>query len=154
MKKITYILVGATMLMTGSFVTGCMSSDQKKEAANAQVVNAEDNLNVAKNNAEVVAEKAATADELKTFKLESELKIKQNEVSIAELKLKMNNQGAVKDEVYARKIDSLEFKNTNLNKRMSEYEKTHSNWTQFKHDFNRDLDELGNSLKRIASGNK
>ena len=91
MKTITYVLVGATMLMTGSFMTGCMSSDQKKEAANAQVVNAEDNLNQAKDNAEVVAEKAATADELKTFKLESELKIKQNEVSIAELKLKMNN---------------------------------------------------------------
>jgi predicted transcriptional regulator len=154
MKTITYILVGATMLMTGSLVSGCMSSDQKKEAANSQVANAEDNLNVAKDNAEVVAEKAATTDELKTFKLESELKIKQNEVSIAELKLKMNNHGAVQDEVYARKIDSLEFKNTNLNKRMGDYEKTHSNWTKFKHDFNRDLDELGNSLKRIASGNK
>ena len=154
MKKISYILVGATMLMTGSFVTGCMSSDQKKEAANAQVVNAEDNLNLAKDNAAIVAEKAATADELKTFKLESELKIKRNEVSITELKLKMHNQGGIQDEVYARRIDSLEIKNNNLNKRMSDYEKTHSNWTKFKNDFNRDLDELGNSLKRIASGNK
>lgn len=154
MKKITYMLVGITVLVTGSFITGCMSSDQKKDAANAQVVTAEDKLNLAKENAEAVAEKAATAEELKTFKLESQLKIKQNEVSIAELKLKMNSHGAVQDEVYIRKIDSLEMKNENLNKRMGDYEKTHSNWTKFKHDFNRDLDELGNSLKRIASGNK
>jgi hypothetical protein len=66
----------------------------------------------------------------------------------------MNNHGTVEDEVYARMIDSLEFKNENLNKRIGEYEKKHSNWTKFKHDFNRDLDELGNTLKKIASGNK
>jgi len=150
MKKTTFTLAAASMLLAGSMFTGCMSSEQKKEASDAQVVIAQDHLDKAQQNADVVAEKAATADELKTFKLESDLKIKNNEVSIAELKLKMNKSGSALDEVYAKRIDSLELKNQNLKKRMGDYKITHSNWTKFKRDFNRDLDQLGDKLKEIA----
>jgi len=153
MKKSTYILFVTTMFAAGCLFTGCLSSDQKKAAADAQVIVAQDNLAKKQNNAVVVAEKAATADELKTFRLESDLKIKNNEAKIAELKLKMNKPGVVPDEFYTREIDSLEIKNSNLKKRLGEYEETHSDWTKFKRDFNRDLDEFGNTLKRIASQN-
>ena len=148
MKNLLFTI--AVLFLTGGLFIGCMSSEQKKDVANAQVVNAQNNLIKVQNNANVVAQNAATADELKTFRLESDLKIKNNEAKIAELKLKMNKPGIVPDEVYAQRIDSLEIKNTNLKKRMGDYERTHSDWTKFKHDFNRDLDALGNTLKEIA----
>jgi len=144
----------AILFTSLTLFVGCMSSEQKKEAADAQVVIATDNLNKVQANADVVAAKAATDDQLKTFKLESDLKIKNNEVSIAELKLKMNKPGNALDQVYAKRIDSLEFRNTNLKKRMSDYERTHSDWEKFKRDFNRDLDDLGSKLKSIAKENR
>jgi hypothetical protein len=148
MKNLSFTI--AILFSSTTLLVGCMSSEQKKEAANAQVVIATDNLNKVQANADIVAQKAVSDDELKTFKLESDLKIKNNEVRIAELKLKMNKPGTTLDEVYAKRIDSLEFRNTNLKKRMSDYERTHSDWAKFKRDFNRDLDELGSRLKSIA----
>jgi len=148
MKNLSFTI--AILIATVTLFAGCMSSEQKKEAANAQVVIAQDNLTKTQNNANVVAERAATVAELKTFRLEYDLKIKNNEAKIADLKLKMNKPGGSLDAEYARKIDSLEFKNTNLKKRLGEYEQTHSNWAKFKHDFNHDLDDLGNRLKNIA----
>ena len=153
MKKVKFILVNATLFVALSFFSSCLSNDQKNDAAKAQVVAAQENLEKVQNNANVVAEKVATADELKLFKLESELKIKKNEVSIAELNLKMNKPGSALDEVYANRIDTLEQKNQDLKSRIDNYEKSQSDWTKFKSDFNRDLDELGNRLKNIASEN-
>jgi len=154
MKKSILTLRIATLFITATLLCSCMSSDQKKENARDRVENAQDNLQVAQSNENEVKQKAATADELKTFKLESELKIKTNEVSIAELKLKMNKPGTALNEVYARRIDSLEMKNQNLKTRIGNYEKTHTEWGKFKHDFNRDLEELGKSLKNMTIENK
>lgn len=154
MKKYTRIFTIATLIGTSILTVGCMSADKKKETADAQVVAAQENLIAKQKNADEVYEKVATAEELKTFKLESELKIKNNEVSIAELKLKMNKHGYINDEVYVKKIDSLEIRNKNLKTRMGNYELTQSDWTKFKHDFNRDLDDLGFRLKELVKGDK
>jgi len=153
MKKGKFILLAATVLVSVGLSTGCMSNAQKEEAANAQVVIAGENLEKVQKNADVVAEKTASENELKSFKLESIVKIKKNEVSIAELNLAMNKPGTVLDNVYANRIDSLEQTNQNLKLRIDKYERTHSDWTKFKADFNRDLDQLGTTLKRIAGEN-
>jgi len=150
MKKTTSILYLGLLFITGSLFAGCMSSEQKKDAANAKVEAARENLNVQQEKADTVALKAAIADDQKTFKLESELKIKKNEVTIAELKLKMNSAGHSQDQAYIKKIDSLEIKNKNLKTRMGNYELTHSDWTKFKADFNRDLNEVANRLKVLV----
>jgi hypothetical protein len=149
MKKRFHFLPLTMLLVAGSFCTGCLSSEQKKEAADAQVVIAKDNLDKVQENANAVNANAATAAELKTFKLESDVKIKSNDVKIAELKLKINKPGTTLDQEYSRKIDSLEFKNINLKKRMADYERSHSDWSKFKRDFNRDLDEIGYTLKKL-----
>jgi len=128
----------------------CMSNDQKKEDARNKTQTALDNLNTAQNNENKLAQKVASEEELKTFKLESDLKIKSNEVSIAKLKLKMNKPGSALDEVYARRIDSLQLKNQNLKTRMGNYEKTHTDWGKFKSDFNRDLNQLGKTLNSLT----
>ena len=129
----------------------CVSTDQKKEEAGNRTQVAQDNLNIAQENEKKVDEKVATETELKTFRLESELKIKNNEVSIAKLRLQLNKQGSTFDEVYARRIDSLQLKNQNLRTRMGNYEKTHTDWEKFKRDFNRDLYELGKTLNNLTA---
>jgi len=133
-----------------SLLSSCRSNDQKKEDARDKTQTALENLNAAQNNENKVAQKVATEEELKTFKLESELKIKNNEVSITKLKLKMNKPGSALDEVYARRIDSLQLKNQNLKTRMGDYEKTHTDWGKFKSDFNRDLNQLGKTLNSLT----
>lgn len=151
MKNLSFAI--AILFATGSLSSACMSSDQKKKVAEAEVVNAQDNLSKARNNAKVVAENAATEAELKTFRLEYDLKIKNNEARIADLKLRMNKPGATFDNEYARKIDSFEFKNANLKKRLGDYEQTHNSWAKFKHDFNNDLEDLSRKLKAITNEN-
>ena len=133
-----------------SLLSSCRSNDQKKEDARDKTQTALENLNAAQNNENKVAQKVATEEELKTFKLESELKIKNNEVSITKLKLKMNKPGSALDEVYARRIDSLQLKNQNLKTRMGNYEKIHTDWGKFKSDFNRDLNQLGKTLNSLT----
>lgn len=149
MKKLIYTLSVVIFSLVVTLFSSCKSTDQKKEDAQNKTQVAIENLNEAQNNEKAVAQKAATEEELKTFRLESDLKIKDNEVSIAKLKLMMNKQGSALDETYARRIDSLELKNQNLKTRMGNYEKTHTDWGKFKSDFNRDLNDLGKSLKSL-----
>ena len=152
MKKFNISLSLFSVLMATVLLCGCMSNDQKKENAQNRTQVALDNLNLAQDNENKVAQKAATEAELKTFRLESDLKIKNNEVTIAQLKLKMNRQGSALDEVYARRIDSLQMKNQILKTRMGNYEKTHTDWGKFKSDFNRDLNQLGKTLNNLTVG--
>ena len=151
MKKIKSTLNFAAVIIATALFCGCMSNDQKKEDASNRTQVAQENLNAARNNETKVAQNVATEEELKTFRLESELKIKNNEVSIAKLKLKMNKPGSALDEVYARRIDSLQIKNQNLKTRIGNYEKIHTDWNKFKRDFNRDLNELGKNLNDLTN---
>jgi len=154
MKKTTFTLAVATMFMAGSLFTGCQTSAQKEQAAQDKVDAAQGKLDEAQYNADAVEQKVATAEQFQTFKLETELKIKNNEVLIAETKLKMKRPGSAIDESYANKIDSLELKNQNMTSRIKDYEKTHSDWETFKTEFNHDMDELGKALKDLTVKNK
>jgi hypothetical protein len=154
MKNSIFTLTSALIISIGILFSGCQSAAQKEQIAQDKVEDAQNDLNAAQTNANAVQQKAATVEELKIFRLESELKMKNNEVSIAEIKLRMNKPGSALDEVYAKKIDSLELSNQNLKSRIDTYEKSQSDWETFKREFNRDMDELGNKLKSMAAKNK
>ena len=149
MRKLNVTMSAVTLFIVVALFSSCKSTDQKKEDAQNKTLNALENLNEAQKNENALEQKAATEEELKTFRLESDLKIKNNEVSIAKLKLKINKPGSALDEVYARRIDSLELKNQNLKTRMGNYEKTHTDWGKFKSEFNQDLDDLGKSITSL-----
>jgi len=149
MKTTISIIILAILVFAGSFFCSCLSSDQKKNATSTQL--AADNE---KKNTAVANCKVATCEELKRFRLQSELKIKNNEAVIAKLKLRMAKSTIEQNEVYAQKIDPVEIKNKNLKTRLTNYEKIHVDWRKFKRDFNRDSDELGNKLKNLAINNK
>jgi len=154
MRTIIFTLAVAIMFIVGSTFTGCQSSAQKEQAAQDKVDKAQEKLDVAQYDANIVEQKVATAEQFKIFKLETELKIKNNEVLIAEINLKTRKSGAPIDKVYANKIDSLELKNLNMKKRVEAYEKSHSDWETFRREFNHDMDELGKALKDLTVKDK
>ena len=146
--KITIVTLAlSTMLVAGTLLTSCKSPAQKEEAAQAKVDEAQQDLNAAQ-------VKVASQEEWATFKIESELKINDNEIRIAELKVKMKKPGKVFDALYQKRIDDLEKRNLDMRVRMETYEKSQSDWESFKTEFNHDMDELGKSLKDLTVDNK
>lgn len=135
-------------------LSGCQSSAQKQEAARNNVHDAREDLNAAQKDAKEIEQKVATAEEWRTFKSESDKKIKDNEIQIAELKVRMKRPGQVFDALYEKKITGLEQQNLKMKAKLDEYEKSQSNWESFKREFNHDMDELGKALKDLVVDNK
>jgi outer membrane murein-binding lipoprotein Lpp len=154
MKKAFITRTLAMAIIAGGIFTGCMSQAQKEEAARAKVENARNDLNEAKVEAKVVAQKTATAEEWRIFKSESDIKIKDNDVRIAELKVQLNKPGTLLDPLYVKRIETLEEQNNGMRNRIIIYEKNQSNWETFKREFNQDMDALGKALKDVFTDNK
>jgi hypothetical protein len=154
MNKTIITLAITSMLVAGSVFTSCKSPAQKEDAAQAKVEDAQQDLNAAQDKADAATLKVATAEEWKIFKTESEIKIRDNEIRIAELKAKMKKPGKVFDSMYEKRIDALEQQNRDLRLRMETYEKSQSDWETFKAEFNHDMDELGKALKDLTVDNK
>jgi len=100
------------------------------------------------------AQKEATAEEWAAFKIESEEKIRINELSIADFKDRMSTSESQFDALYVEKIDKLEKQNKNLKAKIENYEKRKSNWASFKSEFNHDMEELGKALSDLTVDNK
>jgi len=141
MKKMIFFAALTIPLMAGVIFTGFWSSTQKQKAAQAkmQALNA--------------AEKAATAEEWLTFKSESELKIRDNEILITELKVKIEKQEDIFDALYKKKIAYLEEQIKYMKLRLEAFEKWQSNWESFKYGFNQEMDTIGNALKYLTVDN-
>lgn len=154
MKKTIYSLAVSMVFAAGLVVTSCNSPSTKAARANDNVEEAKDELNEAKVEAEVQQQKAATAEEWKVFKSDSEVKIKENETRIAEVKAKMMKPGKTLDSMYQRKINTLEEKNNNLRVKVNTYENNQSDWESFKREYNHDMDEIGNGFKDLTIDNK
>ena len=136
------------------FLTSCRSSAEKEAAAQASVMDAEQNLADVQKDTLEKAVKVAEADEWIAFKLEQENKIRDNDKRIAELKTKLKKPGKLLDPIYEKRIDNLREKNAEMKARITNYENSQTDWAKFKAEFNRDMDELGSSLKDFSVDNK
>ncbi|MBK6967238.1 MAG: hypothetical protein IPH20_25920 [Bacteroidales bacterium] len=154
MKNTFFTLLFATSMLAGTLLTGCQSSATKEEAANAKVDEAQQDLMEAQQDADIEAQKVATADEWNAFKTESEIKISEYEIRIKALKDQMKKPGKTFDDLYKKRIEQLEQKIADLKTRMNDYEKNQSGWEEFKREFNHDMDELGIALKDMTVDNK
>ncbi len=147
MKKTAITLFAATLLVAGSIITSCKSPAQKEEAAQQDLIEAQ-------NDAEVESQKVATAEEWASFKIEADAKIKSNDARIAELTIKLNKPGVILDPLYKKRIQVLEQQNKDLKARLDVYEENNSDWETFKREFNHDMDKLGQALKDFTIDNK
>jgi hypothetical protein len=169
MKKSIFSLIAATLFMTTtSLLTSCTSPETKVENAQTKVDNAQekvadakdkvadakDNLTEAQKMAKMEAEKVANAANWKIYKIEAEAKIKANDVRVAELKTMMKKAGKSTSAMYKENVAILEKKNAAMKARISDYDKSQSNWESFKTEFNHDMDELGTALKDFTVNNK
>jgi chromosome segregation ATPase len=161
MKDVIFSLFTAMLLMASTAFIGCTSSEKQVENAQTKVNNAQekvaeakDDLTEAQKMAKMEAEKVANAAAWKTYKAEAEDKIKANDTRIAELKAGMKKSGKVVSAIYKENVAILEKKNAAMRNRISDYDKSQSNWESFKTEFNHDMDELGIALKDFVVNNK
>lgn len=154
MKKTIISYAIASTFLTGIIFTGCQSASKKEESAKENVQDAKDELKEVREDANKEAQKVASAEEWKTFKTETQERITNNEIRIAELKVKMKKPGKILDGLYEKRIETLEQRNNELKMRLDNYEKNQSDWESFKREFNHDMDELGQAFKDITVDNK
>lgn len=154
MKKIILTLAIATTFMAGTIFTSCQSSDHGDGDDHDMMNETQQDMNAMHNDDNSDMPIMASADEWKTFKLESELKINNNEIRVNELTEKMNKPGTTLDPLYAKKIANLKQKNKDLKMKLEAYETNQSDWETFKREFNHDMDELGKAFKDLTVNNK
>ncbi|MFN0275997.1 MAG: hypothetical protein ACKVPJ_09645 [Chitinophagales bacterium] len=147
MNKILFIFTITVSLATATFFISCQTVEQKAADANEKVEDA-------KKDANALALETANAAEWKIFKSESELKIKENEKRIGELKIQMAKPGKILDPIYTKRINTMEQQNKDLEARMEAYAKNQSDWETFKREFNYDINELGLAIEAFSVDNK
>jgi len=134
--KNKYIILSALVLITGSVVAG-YNINREKKAGNTNQTN-----QVLKNT------KTGFKEDWKNFKVDANLKIKANEKSIAEFKIKIKKEDKVLKAKYKKEVAVLEQKNVELKKKLREFKfESEDKWEEFKLGFNHDMDVVGKSIK-------
>jgi chromosome segregation ATPase len=153
MKK-TILNISITAFLAASIFTACQSPAEKVDSAKADVKEAKQDLKAEQKDANAEAAKKAEAEEWRVYKLETEARIKDNDVRIAELRVRLKKPGKVLDPLYAKQIEGLEKRNRALQAKIDAYVPEQSTWESFKSESKHDMDELGHSLKDFTVDNK
>lgn len=154
MKTLVINFLVSLVILGMAILGGCQSSAEKVENAKENVDEAKEELQEVKAEAQADAIVVANAEEWRIFKTDSEIKIKDNETRIGDLRLKMKKSGKTYDEMYEKNIISMEQKNKDMKVRINNYESNQSDWNSFTREFNHDMDELGQALKDLTVNNK
>lgn len=154
MSRTILTLAVVTTLLAGTILTGCSSAESKVEDAKTNLNDAQENLKDANKEAQAAAQQKINAEEWKAFKSESEEKIRNNDIRIAELKEKIKSSGKTLDGVRANMIANLEQQNRDMKAKLDAYEKSQSDWESFKREFNHDMEEFGKAFKNLTVDNK
>lgn len=153
MKKLL-LFVSVVVIMAGTISTAYgQVPDKKSEKARENLKDAKKEVVEAKQDL-MAAQKDSVSEYLK-FKRESDLKLKSNDKSIADLKMKIA-ESVSKDKVtFQKNIGLIEIKNDNLKLRLAEYkDEGQTKLSTFKSEFDHDLDLVGKELKNFTDNNK
>lgn len=149
MKKTIYTLAAITV-MTATLLLGCNSSTKKQEDAIDDVADARENMEDAKEEL-MMAKKESNAEEWEKIKNETNTRIAENKIRIAQLKVLMIKSGSSIDTLYAKKIEELELKNKNIKIKVDSYKNdTSDDWELFKREYNHDMKEVNRAIKEIT----
>jgi hypothetical protein len=147
MKANILIISILTSLAAMAFVGCNFSIDQKEQA----LEKAKDNLETATADLELARSDSA---EFANYKIVSELKLRENELLIAEMKDKMKSERRESLTRYEKQLDSLDIQNSKLRNNMQMYRsENRAKWEQFKQNFNKEMDELGKKISQMAEKN-
>jgi len=144
------VILALSTLFAGTVISSCKSSEKKVEDAKENVVDAKEDVVEAKQELNQIIK-----DSIQQFRTESAIKIAEHEKSIAEFKVRIAKKKKENRAKYEEELQSLELKNSDLKKRLDEFkEDSQDNWYTFKSAFNRDMDELGESIKKVTTKDK
>ena len=139
------VIAAVALLLSASFI-GCNSPSQKVEQADANVAEAKKDLVQAQNEYAV---------ELSNFKQETDKTISANDKKIYDIRIRMEKDKMSAKEEYKRLISELEQKNSALKQRMDSYQdESQVKWDLFKTEFNKDMNDLQESLNNFFVVNK
>lgn len=139
--KTKYFIALVILLFAGLVFTGCENNQKNVEDAKDDVEQAKQDLRDAR---------AEYEKEWQQFRTDSELKINVIQKKIDDFKVKLRTVSSTIKNKYENEIVSLEEKNIELKKRISEYNfQGRDNWEAFKREFNHDLDAVEKALKDV-----
>jgi uncharacterized membrane protein YgaE (UPF0421/DUF939 family) len=121
----------------------CDRTSNKMEKAQTSVIEAERDLEIAKSEIEA---------DLRIYRQEIASKLNENNLDIANIKEKIQNEEAEIKAAHEVRIANLERTNDNLKRQIDNFGVTNkNNWDDFKEDFNTSMDNLSNSLDDFFS---
>jgi ABC-type uncharacterized transport system YnjBCD substrate-binding protein len=140
MKK-TFLTLFAVSLLSASAITSCGSSADKVENAQEDLIDANENLEEAKDD---------YLKDVELYRIENATKIEANNKSIEEFKSRIDSQKKEAKEDYKAKIADIEAQNTDIKKQMDEYKANgKDHWEAFKINYNRNMENLMRSIMNL-----
>jgi len=145
MRKKIRLLV-AYCFIAGITLISCKPSNEKMEDAKEDVVEAKEaEANAEENLTEV---KADTASDYALLKAQTKKLIAENETRIAEFKMKLKTETAVKQKKFQTEIDQLEAKNNVLKSDLNAYkEEGKEKWNAFKNRLQKSVDDVNKDIQ-------
>jgi hypothetical protein len=142
MKKTILTFAALTVIAATSF-TSCSSPEQKVENAQNNVADANKDLDKA--NQEYAAD-------IEAYRKQTDDSIAANKASIVEFNERIEKDKEADKAEYKKEINDLDQKNTDMKKKMDDYKaEGKDKWNTFKADFSRDMNDLGNSIKKLKN---
>lgn len=121
----------------------CATPGEKVEKAEENVMEANNKLDSAIKNYQ---------NDVNAYRIETANRVALNEKSIKDFNLRIANEKNEARIKYLKKIVELENKNTDLKKRMEDYKAdSREKWGTFKSEFNKEMDDLGKSIKDLTT---
>ena len=132
-----------SFFLTTILLISCASPSEKVENAKEDVVDANNKLDTAIKNYQA---------DINAYKIETASKIAANELDIKNFNSKIENEKKELRASYLSKIEVLEKKNRDLKNKLDNYQDDgNDKWRTFKAEFGKEMDDLGKSIKDLAS---
>ena len=132
-----------SFFLTTILLISCASPSEKVENAKEDVVDANNKLDTAIKNYQA---------DINAYKIETASKIAANELAIKNFNSKIEYEKKELRASYLSKIEVLEKKNRDLKNKLDNYQDDgNDKWRTFKAEFGKEMDDLGKSIKDLAS---
>ena len=147
MKTTILTMIFLAFLATAGLSSCNFTTEQKAET----LENAKQNLDEASADLDKARQDSA---ETANYKVETEIKLRSNDLLIADMKDKMRTERQEIRDRYTKSLDSLDQQNSRLRNNMKTYNSAgKENWEKFKQSFNKEVDALGKSISQLAEKN-
>lgn len=144
------ITLAVTMVIGGLIFSGCHTETRKINYSIANGAESTQDLKKGMKEASEELKNALNVQDWLIFKKVSEFKIRDNDIRIAELKVKMQRRGMKPDPIYRKKLNGLENVNLEMKKKLRVYSENQYEWNSYKNEFKHDLDQLGQTLTDLT----